>query len=602
MESIKFPQAYQLAQMDAHLVSTDVDTYAQKNQFGYYVLTNTWIALAYDLSPRASDILADQLVAYGLIPTIKVLNEDAMEIIHGTPENMTPLGHHLCADLDISKSLQILRFAKRFSPFNADIVASDSLTAFKQTLNSVKMKSRKGYPTFLTDGLKPIIADIVRGYDGSDLALDGFFSSGAVQNTSKSLAAKVRDWWYPYFMDIMYPLSSRDQVWCPEFPKPVTTGISSPLTIDRRTAKAVAVPKSYKAARIIAEEDSTRQWMLQAIRVRLERLIKANKYSDFIALENQGHNQRIAYESSFNMQYATVDLSSASDSLSMALFAEVFPQSVVTDVRNWRSSKVAIEDKVYATHMCATSGSAVCFCIESILFWAIARLATDTVASYLGIECLPPHAYGDDTIIDVRAYDTFVDFLTMLGFTVNEDKSFTWPSLYRESCGVEFWDGVECTSLYWPRKPIDDSIPSIESLVKLHNALYEYWDVHVFLKKCLRRIIPKDFFTTSTLERALDCDPTDLLDPVEVVHAVPEPYGTGHSTHDHLADGHMTIKQRPSGKKIDVPDVYYYVEYLRFGPRYDDPLSEMLRVSTSRVKSDDCYSRREAYLALIKDI
>lgn len=606
MESIKFQEAMKIAQIDAPQMSSDGKRYCEGNQFAYYVVCNTWCALAYDLQRESSDILSDQLLAKGLIAIIRSCATDADLLIQGTPEaidQLSDLGRFLIKDLTLQESLQLLRYPKRFSPKFADKIEQQGIRAFKNVLNEVKMKSRREISPYLCAGLRNIIADICKGFSSDHLVDDGYFSSGAVQNTAKCLASKVKEWWFPDFLGI--PISSKTPPLLAEFPAPVVRlGNKEPgdLKFNRKTADAKAVPKSYKAPRIIAEEESTRQWFLQAIRSRLEDCIKCNGYSRVIKLEDQSHNQRLAFEGTM-VGYSTIDLSSASDRIAYALFATVFPKEVVDAVREWRSSTVRIDGEIYVAHMCATSGSAICFVIESILFYSIAQLATDIVTALTGEDLLDPSAYGDDIIVDDRAYDTACDLLEIFGFVVNTEKSFTLPSLYRESCGVEFYDGVECTTHYFPRKPISQDIKSLDSLIKLHNSMFEYWHVHVFLKRIIRSMVSPSLFTTSAFSKAFEEDPTDLYDPLDEVQTVLEPYGHP-STPDesHITEAHMVTRQVPDGKFRPVDEAYYYAEYLRRGPMYDDPLMELLKVSTSRVRREDGYAQFATIVALQADI
>ena len=608
MESIKFRDCMKIANIDAPQLSTDVKRFVDSNSFTYYVACNVWCSLAYDLSSRSRDILCDQLLHHGLVATIKELDICSQYILQGNADVMTPLGKALCEELDVQQSLQLLRFAKRFTPSDADLLVDKTISTFKNVLNEVKMKSRSEIPFWIIQNLREIVAPICAGFTAQDLVYDGCFTPGAVVNSNKSVAAKFNDWWYPYFLDAMYPLDSRNPVWCPEFPDyDVRTHTSAPLEIDRKTAKLITVPKSYKTYRTIAPEDSTRQWMLTAIRRRLERCIQNNGYSSFIPLEDQGINQLRSYNGSIMQELATVDLSAASDRLSYSLFASIFPQEVVNAVREWRSSKIAIGNRVYCTHMCATMGSAVCFVIESITFYSIAALATQIVEALTGDVCIPPTSYGDDITVDCKAYDTLIYLLETCGMVVNVEKSYTSPAPYRESCGVEFWNGIECTTLYYPRKPLTNprvtkDLTVVESLIALHNRLYPVsWNSHVFLKKVLRDIIPDSFFTTSTYDDVVERDVTDLLDPINATKHVVESYGDSSGRE---CDAHMVIMSQPHGKPdiCEFLDMYYYVDYLRNGPLYMDELDALLHVSTSRVKADDRYSKIRTYYSLKADI
>lgn len=593
MESIKFHEAAKIAAMDAHLVSTD-ENYSRDNAYTYYITCNVWCALAYDLCPKAKDILADQLENQGLIPTIKILSADADIIMHSDSveiSGISDLSLALVSELSVSDALQLLRFAKRFTPDKANLLRENTLSSFKGLLNEVKMRQRLPYSHFIISEIRDIISCVCLGFSDEDLVVDGFFSSGSVAYSDSCRMRKFEQWDYPYFLDITYPVND-----CP-FPQeyeyqrlydPLAPWTEKPIP-HRRVAEVVAVPKNYKSFRIIAKENSTRQWFLQAIRTRLERCIQYNGFSEYIPLEAQHHNQLCCFNGSMSDSYSTIDLSSASDRISVSIFREVFPEKVVDAVSQYRSSYIDIDGKIYTSQMVSTSGSAVCFVVEAILFYAIAQCATNIVERFTGNSLLPPAAYGDDIIIDNAAYETCVDILAILGFKVNLDKSFTSPSLYRESCGVEFINGVETTSVYYPRQIIKDSVKSAESLISMHNRLYKFWDVHVFLKKCLRRLLGNQL-TTSTVDDYICDNITDILDPVRTNVPVTPPYD-GENESAPIYEGHMCIDQRPIGRPSKVYDMYYYVMYLIYGPMYTDPLLELLGVSESRISNNDRYAK-----------
>ena len=596
MDTINIQEASKIASIDACQLSTDKD-FVKVNAYSYWLITNTWYRLAYDIRQKAGDILLDCIRAKGLVYAIKVCSSDADLLLHDRTDECSDLCKSLISGLDMSDALQLLRFPKRFSPLRCDLVVKDTKAKFLDVLNTVKMCSRREYPQWLVAGIREIVHSITKGYSSDDLAIDGYFSSGAVQNTQKCLAAKVCAWDFPYFIDIMYPMSSKDFDMHEEFDRDKCTGA---VIYGPKTAEGVFVPKNYKTARFIAEEQSTRQWFLQAIRTRLENAIIRNGYSSYIPLEDQQTNQYLAYNGSVSQDTATVDLSSASDRVAMALVASVFPSNIVSDIRFWRSSAVEVDGKVYVAHMCATSGSAICFVVESIVFFSIALFATQYVELMTGLKLNMPSVYGDDIIIDINAYDTLIDFLTMLGFVVNKEKSFTYPSMYRESCGVEFLNGFECTTQYYPRKPIEKKYSSLDSIVKMHNALYKYWDVHVFLKKAIRDLVGNKF-TSSSARSFVDGYPCDVMDPVAEPHMMRAPYDKASGV-TFMNEGHMVTRQKPSGRPIMVPEMYYYVQFLMYGPMYETELDRLLKVSTSRKKDDNCYSRFETIISFTPDI
>jgi hypothetical protein len=182
---------------------------------------------------------------------------------------------------------------------------------------------------------------------------------------------------------------------------------------------------------------------------------------------------------------ATIDLSEASDRVSLALVEELFGfnPSFIRYLKLSRSRFVQTEDdELILLNKFASMGSALTFPIESMVFMTLVvtvlcRMRGDfrrkTVKSYrrrsgtLSI-------YGDDIIIPVDAYPNVVQSLTSLGMKVNSSKSFS-TGKFRESCGVDAYEGRVVTPSY-ARAYLPESRANSNSLVKaseLRNQLYE---------------------------------------------------------------------------------------------------------------------------------
>jgi len=67
--------------------------------------------------------------------------------------------------------------------------------------------------------------------------------------------------------------------------------------------------------------------------------------------------------------------------------------------------------------------------------------------------------FGDDIIVDHRAYGLVVRCLGILGFTVNREKSFN-EGLFRESCGSDFFSGRNVRGVYVSRLLTDGDVYS----------------------------------------------------------------------------------------------------------------------------------------------
>ena len=573
---------------EAPAMSTEPKLYIEKNTYQSSLCAAVWVSIVSSVSQRAADVLSDHIIDFGLLDAIKMCQDDVSAILaeDTDPDILHPVTIILLSDASISDTLQCLRFPKRFTPVDGscDLLYSRAISSFKQLLNSVKLVQRREFSSFVVGLIRYEVHKICEGYKSDDLYVDGYFSSGGVSDGNRSLYAKVGNWSEPNFGHISYPNLHQRHANYNEF----AYDWYGTLVCNDRSAKLLAVPKSYKTPRLIAEEDSTRQWYLQAINTRLRRCIKDNGYADVLPLENQPHNQLLAMLGSCDKTYATIDLSSASDSIPVSLFKDVFPTNVVSDIMQYRSSTINIDGRPYIAQMLATSGSGVCFVTEAILFYAITNAATTLVERMTGEELMPCAAMGDDIVCDVRAYETVCEFLTHFGFTVNGDKSFTGDHPFRESCGKDYYAGTDVTSVYWPREAIRKHISCVPSLIALHNRLFlnGYYDAARILQHAITGIAGRRLSTTR-YQDFVNYDPFDTAGYVTTCKTALAPYSAT-CDEPHYNEVHDMVKYVPVvDRNKHVDSMYYYTQYLLHGPLYMSPLDELLGVTVSRVRDDD---------------
>lgn len=140
----------------------------------------------------------------------------------------------------------------------------------------------------------------------------------------------------------------------------------------------------------------------------------------------------------------TVDLSSASDCLAtnvvIDLMAEVEDPYWLECILSSRTPYTLTKHKGRVRlEKIAAMGNGYTFPLETLIFYAVAY----SCHTHLGLPYGDEHgvrvrAYGDDIIVDRRAYDLLVSALSYLGFSVNSKKSFKDGAFY-ESCGKDFF-------------------------------------------------------------------------------------------------------------------------------------------------------------------
>ena len=248
-----------------------------------------------------------------------------------------------------------------------------------------------------------------------------------------------------------------------------------------RTAKFICVPKTWKTLRGISAEPSELQFFQQAVLFALDGYFSSSSFwRARLNLHDQTANQQLCRKGSIDQSLATIDLSKASDSVSLQLVREVFKG---TEMLLWllgtRSTHVSLPSGLtIRTLKFAPMGSSVCFPIECMIFVLIAEVARRRTLRAREYENYPqvPRVFGDDIVCDSATVPYVLDGLTQLGFLPNKEKSY-WDGFYRESCGKEYWCGQDVSPLFFRAKVehLDSQTVSYEelsSLQGLYNSLY----------------------------------------------------------------------------------------------------------------------------------
>lgn len=259
--------------------------------------------------------------------------------------------------------------------------------------------------------------------------------------------------------------------------------LERPPSMKEVPARLEAVPKTALKPRLISIEPSYNQFVQQALQSRLKAILERDSFA--CSYTHQSHNQRAALEGSIDGLTATIDMSEASDRVSLALVEELFgfnPQ-FVRYLKLSRSRFVELPGgELVLLNKFASMGSALTFPVESMVFMTLVvtvlcRMRGDfsprTVKSYRR-RSQTLSIYGDDIIIPVDAYPHVVQSLTSLGMKVNDSKSFH-TGKFRESCGVDAFDGRVVTPAY-ARAYLPESRANSNELVKassLRNQLFE---------------------------------------------------------------------------------------------------------------------------------
>jgi hypothetical protein len=235
------------------------------------------------------------------------------------------------------------------------------------------------------------------------------------------------------------------------------------------TSRLIFVPKDSRGPRTISCEPKELMFIQQGVARNLMRLLTANSRGR-INFVDQTVNSTLARASSADGTWATVDLQDASDRVSTKLVGTVFPQWAYKYLLALRSENTLLPDGSLfeGTAKYAPMGSALCFPVESVIFWAIAVLAG--IKSGMGeLDAkADTYVYGDDIIIRPRAFPHFVELCNKFAIKVNLGKSYI-SGPFRESCGMDAWKGF-CVTPIRIKKDISRESPD----GNLATAICEY--------------------------------------------------------------------------------------------------------------------------------
>lgn len=219
----------------------------------------------------------------------------------------------------------------------------------------------------------------------------------------------------------------------------------------------VTVPKNSKTDRVIAVEPGINLWFQKSIGSMIRRRLQRRG----VDLNHQDRNQALSRLASKTGHLATIDFSSASDSISRELVREVIPPDWFKLLNACRTPLGRHENSIIRWEKFSSMGNGFTFELESLIFFAAALATCDM----LGLNSAEVSVYGDDVIIPVEAYDLFSSFSAFLGFKVNNDKSFG-SSYFRESCGVHWFDGIDCKPIF-----LKERLRNVQSVYKLANSV-----------------------------------------------------------------------------------------------------------------------------------
>ncbi len=218
------------------------------------------------------------------------------------------------------------------------------------------------------------------------------------------------------------------------------------------------VPKDDSISRTICTEPSLNMFF----QLGLAEVLSRRLHSWGIDIDSQQRRNRFMAKvgSRFPRSYSTIDLSSASDSISLKMLEYLLPKQWYELLCKLRCPETSIKGESLTLHMVSTMGNGYTFPLQTVLFAAVVR----AVYKIMGIKTRDGKlnrsysVFGDDIIVVTKAYKAVCRTLNLLGFVVNSEKSFE-VGFFKESCGVDAWKGKDVRGVYL--KELHDAVPYV---------------------------------------------------------------------------------------------------------------------------------------------
>jgi hypothetical protein len=558
------------------------------------VACNSWFACLQDcgVADGPISVLKQSLLSFGLSRVVECASTMAGSLLEGFNENVTPhkwaahyahdrsLAYPLACCVDssiataqsqglsdvecVARILQLLLYLERFTYEESDAAASiDKFVAVNATCRLYAYDWTVWPGQAVVDGVRQEMSNIFTRDFSYDI-LDCHFTNGSLTDAPRDITKK----WEAlcatetcYKRMIVYPLpggkNGKREVFEPHL---------------------IAVPKKMTSKRIIAPEDSAVNYFATGALAGLRRMLKANGNDVYINEHDQSVNQALACDGSKPVSYgtdtwATIDMSSASDSIGRDVFMSLTPGWLRPILLEYMAESVVLPDGRHKKlFMLFPSGNPLTWLTEACYFLGLARFAV-RLAGYDNYRTLV-YAYGDDLIVPSGAFETVCEVLEAFGHTVNRRKSYG-HGFFRESCGGWYYEGHDVTPMFWPRRVVSgryypENLARITDLTRAvtglqHAALLRgLTHLRQYLESAAYELCPK--MTSSPIED----DAMDLWDECL------DPIASAYKRHWRCSVLKGPVKRSPLMEHV------LYYEYLEMGPVYLSKLDELLKVSSSR--------------------
>jgi len=207
------------------------------------------------------------------------------------------------------------------------------------------------------------------------------------------------------------------------------------------------VPKTRDVSRMICVEPSVNMFYQLGLGALFEDRLRRLFHIDFDSQPSK--NRLLARLGSKDGSFSTIDLSSASDSLSLRMLQECLPKWVFQTLLELRSRKTTIDGEDVPLFMISTMGNGFTFPLQTIIFSCLIRAAY-SVAGFPAVNSSSDYnwcCFGDDLVVKTSVFPYVARLLRLIGCEMNSSKTF-FEGPFRESCGADWFYGQPARSVF----------------------------------------------------------------------------------------------------------------------------------------------------------
>jgi len=305
---------------------------------------------------------------------------------------------------------------------------------------------RKEIDDFLHPSGEPLIKSIDEIFNVGRLGPGASLGANGVDFYSKLFSSKLT----ATSFEVYYQYAERcaqHPIWGDaEFNRLIAYGLPSIVSESRVTF----VPKDLTQTRSICTEPSLNMFFQLGIGEILTARLKSHFGVDLSRQPQR--NVKLARKGSRDGSIVTIDLESASDSLSLGLCGYLFPGWFNDLLDMYRTPSTLMQGQRVELNMVSTMGNGFTFPLQTMLFSCVVRAIAACSGVRLGSAASRNArwgVFGDDIICPTEMSDRVVRLLQLIGFRVNREKSYTerWGR-FRESCGGDFYKGHNVRGVY----------------------------------------------------------------------------------------------------------------------------------------------------------